>query len=188
VVVLIAVAAVASGDLLVGDHLLLESTANYYVAQDSIALSQAQSAEKMLSPWPDPAELLSKIYLYVSIGGGKKDTDLSVYWAKVALDRDPTNASLLIGLAGLDLRAGFYSQAVHYADLGERYAPYTTQPLEELAIVALVDHNNGLERKILNQVLVLDPKNTIIRSIEEGRCRVGPQDIALDLATGTCAK
>ncbi len=79
--------------LVVGDVSLVQATGHYDIAQDGRALAKARWAERLLSPWPEPAVLYSQIRNYQAIGDNPDEIGSAIDWAKTASQRDPTSPS-----------------------------------------------------------------------------------------------
>jgi O-antigen ligase len=169
-VVLAAVAFVPAMSLIVGDAFVQEASTNYAVADEKDAVSDANVAERLLSPWDLPATLLSDIRLYQSYDNVKGAAASSLYWAKVAAGRDPTNAPILVSLANIELYSEHVSAAYQAALQAEKAFPWYGPALSALGTVAYDQHHMALARHWFKLSLRSNPNQPDVKAILKGQC------------------
>ena len=65
-----------------GDGLMLRGDEQRSLAQDSLALGNAQTANDLLPFWPEPAVLISETHFYLGLGDHPKEWLMAIHWAQ----------------------------------------------------------------------------------------------------------
>jgi O-antigen ligase len=156
--------------LLVGDGETVLSNNAFSVAQDSAALSRANTAETLLSPWPGPATNLGAIHLYLSLGGNKSQTADAIYWDEVAVARDPGNAPLRVNLANALLYGRHGPAALAQAKTALGYVPTYSPAMNVIATVLYQRSGLAAARPWYQRSLIADPNQPGVRAILAGKC------------------
>jgi len=177
--VLALVACVPAVLLVLGDLALNRSEADSSVARIGPALSAAGTAERFLSPWPDPATQMANIhnYLYLAEGDSPHQASAAVRWAAVAAQRDPGNEQLWSALAIAQAQAGHLAAA----EVSDRRAvsldPWSLAPLNLLGDIGEWEHHPAEARMWLVRSLAVEPDQRSVRAELAGRC-IPPQPSA----------
>jgi hypothetical protein len=173
VTVVAAVLALVAGTMLVvGDAALTRAVGQYGAIEDRAALDNASLAERMLSPWKDPAEILAQIHLTQSVTGVPGAMAKAIYWAQVAAGRDPTNAAILTNLANDQYYAGQVAAAGRTAAKAHAANPWYAPALNVLGTVAYAQGHRAASRYWFRQSLLADAAQPGIRNVLTGRCPV----------------
>ncbi len=169
---LAALACVPAVLLVVGDVALNRSEADSAVADTSAALSAAGTAERFLSPWPEPATRFADIhnYLYLAQGASAPQASAAVRWSALAARRDPGDAELLGSLATAQAQAGNLGAAAASAHRAVVLSPWLPAPLNLLGDIDEWDHHPARARAWLARSLAVDPDQPGVRAELAGRC------------------
>jgi Flp pilus assembly protein TadD len=143
---------------------------------ESPALQAASNAESLLAPWPDPATLLGTIDLVLSNQGNAERLPAALRWARVAVDRDPTNARLWTLLADLQMAGGEPAAASASASTALKYEPWYPAATETLGVVAASRNERSAAEKWLDDSLAISRQpyaESVLRDLRRG-CRASP--------------
>ena len=93
--------------------LLLVGDASLRRAELDFTLADARRAERLLPPWPEPAEKLSKLISFQAIeSGDDRRFDAALRWKEEAVDREPSEPRLWLELGEFELSRGHYARAL----------------------------------------------------------------------------
>ncbi len=188
IVAVTAVVGLVAGALfVVGDGLMLRGQGQFNLAQDSSALASGRTANTLLAAWPDPAELLSKTYFYLSLGAHPGERGSAIRWAEVAVSRDPTNSSLLVMLASYQLAAGEFRSAQESALRAQSYLPFWPSALNEIGVASLALGESAEARHWFALSLEVEPIQPSIRDFYDGKCKLDVHHIGLSQLTPSCS-
>lgn len=182
------VGVVAATCFVVGDGLDLRASQQFGLLQDKAALSNAGIANVLLAPWPDPASNLGQTHFYLSLGDHPSERPQAVYWAEVAVSRDPTNPSLLVALASYEMDAGQYRAAQQSAAEAAKYLPWFPSALNLAGVASLALGEHSQAHRWFGLSLEVEPSQVSIRNFYDGRCGVETHQIGLSLLNRVCAK
>jgi len=158
--------------LILGDVSLNRSDAASAVANTTASLSAAGTAERFLSPWPDPATQIATIhtYLYLAQGLSGPQASAAVLWSAVAAQRDPGNEQLWTSLAIAQVQAGRLGAAEGSARRAVSLSPWSPNTLDLLGNILEWQHRPAEARTWLSRSLAVDPEQRSVRSELDGRC------------------
>jgi O-antigen ligase len=158
--------------LVIGDISLVQATGHYEIAQDGRALAKARWAERLLSPWPEPAVLYSQIRNYQAIGDYPNEIGSAIDWAKTASQRDPTSPVLLYALANYQLYDNRYSDAIVSARKSVNYAPWYALSLGILGNAYFLQHHTAEADIWIKKSLAANPNQPRLVKMLKGQCTV----------------
>jgi O-antigen ligase len=165
-----ALALVPAGILIVGDVALQRSGSQYDVAQEGLAIASGSTANLLLAPWPDPAELLSQIQTYLALDNKPGAKAKAVYWSTIATKRNPSGPSLWLSLADAQLRADRVGPARASALRAVMLSPWDVGTNDLLANIALWRHDPVQARYWFGRSLTADAHQPVVREELKGRC------------------
>ncbi|MFZ0667265.1 MAG: O-antigen ligase family protein [Acidimicrobiales bacterium] len=187
VVVMVVVGIVAGALLVVGDGLMLRSEDQFGTDQTA-ALATGNVANTLLAAWPEPAQNVSKIHFFLGLGDHQPQRLQSIYWAKVAVSRDPTNPSLLVGLASYEMSAGEFAAAQHAAIDATHYLPWYPSALNVAGVASLALGEKAEAHHYFGLSLKAEPGQGAIENFYSGQCSLQLHQIGLSLLDRVCKK
>jgi len=187
-VVMTVVGLVAGSAVLVGDGLMQRAQGQFGLALDGAALSNANTANILLAPWPDSAQAVSEIHFYLGLGDHPAQREQSVAWAKVAVSRDPTNPSLLIELASYEMNARQYKAAQSSAIRAWTYLPWFPSALNTIGVASLALGERAEAHHWFGLSLQVEPDQPSIENFYSGKCGLQLHQIGLSLLKLVCGR
>lgn len=169
-VVMVVVALLPATVLLVGDAAFGRADSEYQVAKDSAAIQSATTANKLLSPWPDPASELAQIYNYQALGGVRGASATEIHWGQIAVSRDPTNYDLITSLAISEFQNHDTATAIAAAKRALGYANWYTPAMNILGYMYLVTGKTSEGRMWLERSLQVEPGQRSVEMELQGKC------------------
>lgn len=188
------VGGLVGADVLTGDIVETRASAQWSVG-DPGSLGNADLADDLLRPWPEPAELLADIELVGLPVAGRRgfsaaqllhphaDVKAAIGWVRVAIGRDPTDPSLWAELAGIELNAGQPRASQRDATEAYRLWPWNPGTLRLLSEVEASLGHTGAERHWARLALEVDPKAGWAHHVLTGGCTTGS---AVSRLVGQC--
>jgi hypothetical protein len=156
--------------VVVGSRAIVVAEQDRVLANHAGALAAATLADRLLSPWPQPAAELALVDL---LGQQKTPTaptplELAARWEQVAAERDPANAPAWVDAAGLDLELGRRRVAAADARQALRFEPWDVGALQELGDIALDDHDLPAATAWFERLVEVRPRPTVAALLAGG--------------------
>jgi tetratricopeptide (TPR) repeat protein len=156
---LVVVALAAAGRLIFGDFELDQARLDFRA-------SAARAAVRALPPWPEPADLASRVALYRSITTHAPDARReALRWSGAATRRDPTDPTAWSDLGEAQLYFGEAAPAERSFRRALRWDPWSVRALNGLANAALARGDRLGARRALQRSLLADPHQTNARRL-----------------------
>jgi putative inorganic carbon (HCO3(-)) transporter len=156
---LVVAAACAAGRLMFGDFELDQARLDFRA-------DAARAAVRALPPWPEPAELATRVALYRSITTHAPDARReALRWSGSATRRDSTDPTAWTELGEAQLYFGEALPAEHSFLLALRWDPWSVRALNGLANAALARGDRLGARRALQRSLLADPHQTNARRL-----------------------
>ncbi len=160
--------------LVIGDAYFDSAFSRVGRIDPSAAERSVSTASRLLAPWPDPAQYLS---MALSTSGAPGQLAQAERWAKVAVNRDPTNAVSWSTLAQIQGESGNPAAAKQSALKAIGYAPWYPPALNVLGVVSALQHNYTAAERWFEDSLQADPNQNdyqrVLADLEAG-CTVPP--------------